>query len=87
MNIIQVPDSKDAAVLEFLQSLQPNLERLFPKFQAEEFDDDMLHAVASWSNEEVNELLKEWVKVGFLGVAQQFIIKKGLIRLRMRTQT
>ncbi|KIM71340.1 hypothetical protein PILCRDRAFT_830406 [Piloderma croceum F 1598] len=83
----EVPDSKDAAVLEFLQSLQPNLERLFPKFQAEEFDDDMLHAITSWSNEEVNELLKEWVKVGFLGVAQQFIIKKGLIRLRMRTQT
>jgi hypothetical protein len=65
--------------------LQPNLERLLPKFQAEDFDDDMLYAVASWSNEEVNELLKEWVKAGVMGVAQQFIFKRGLIRLRMGT--
>jgi hypothetical protein len=65
--------------------LQPNLERLFPKFQAEDFDDEMFRTVTSWSNEEVNDLLKEWVKAGVLGVAQQFIVKKGLIRLRKST--
>jgi hypothetical protein len=40
---------------------------LIPKFQLEGFDNDMPYVVTSWSDEEVNKLLKEWAKVGILG--------------------
>ena len=82
MEAHKIMKTAGSAVLEFLQGLQPNLERLFPKLQAEDFDDEMLYTVASWTDEEINELLKEWVKAGVLGVAQQFVFKKGLILLR-----
>lgn len=58
------------------------MERLFPKFQAESFDDEMLQSITSWPDEDVNELLGEWTKAGVVGIAQRFIVKKGLLRLR-----
>jgi hypothetical protein len=61
------------------------MERLFPRFQAESFDDEMLQSVTSWPDDEINELLGEWTKAGVLGIAQRFIFKRGLVRLRAAT--
>lgn len=58
------------------------MERLFPKFQAESFDDEMLQTVASWEDSEINDLLGDLTQAGVLGIAQRFIVKKGLARLR-----
>lgn len=70
------------AVLKFLQGLEPNMERLYPKFEEAKFDDVMLHTISTWSDEEINEYLGDLVKLGLLGIAQRFIVKKGLIRMR-----
>jgi len=58
------------------------MERLFPKFQAESFDDEMLETVTFWADDEINDLLGEMTKAGVLGIAQRFIVKKGLARRR-----
>lgn len=67
-----------------MRGLKPNLERFLPSFQEAGFDDDMLRTVMNWSDEEVNELLGEMTKLKEkkLGVAQRFVVKKGIIGIR-----
>lgn len=70
------------AVLTFLQGLEPNMERLHAKFEEAKFDDVMLHTISAWSDEEIDEYLGDLVKLGLLGIAQRFIVKRGLVRMR-----
>lgn len=71
-------------VLCFLRGLKPNLERFLPSFQEAGFDDDMLRSVSKWSDEEVDELLGEMTrfKENKLGIAQRFVVKRGIIEIR-----
>lgn len=70
------------SVLNFLQNLEPDLSRFYSNFQQAEFDDDMLDVIITWSNEDINECLSELTKAGVFGVAQRFVIKKGLVRMK-----
>ena len=58
------------------------MERLFPKFEAESFDDEMLEAVISWPDEDIDELLKDLTAAGVMSTVQRFVVKKGLVALR-----
>lgn len=58
------------------------MERLFPKFEAESFDDEMLHTVASWPEEDVDEFLKDLTQAGVMTTVQRFVVKKGIVALR-----
>jgi hypothetical protein len=55
------------------------MERLFPKFQEEGFDDEMLHTVASWPDQDIDELLRALTKAGVMSTTQCFIVKRGII--------
>ena len=47
-------------MLQFLQNLEPSMELLFLKFEAECFDDKMLQTVISWPDKDINKLLRDW---------------------------
>ena len=69
-------------MLQFLQSLEPSMELLFPKFEAECFDDKMLQTVISWPDEDIDELLKDLTATGVMSTVQRFVVKKGLVVIR-----
>jgi hypothetical protein len=58
------------------------MEHLFPKFEAESFDDEMLYTVTSWPNEVIDELLKDLTQAGVMSTVQRFVVKKGIVALR-----
>ena len=58
------------------------MERLFPKFEAEGFDDEMLQTVRSWPNEDIDEMLKALATAGVMSTAQRVVVKRGIVALR-----
>ena len=81
-NNFQLAAPTSGNVLRFLQGLKPSMERLFPAFEAGSFDDEMLRAVTNWPDGEINELLRDLAKSGFMSDPQRFVVYKGIIALR-----
>ena len=66
---------------QFLQSLEPSMELLFLKFEAECFDDKMLQTVISWPDEDIDKLLRDLTAAGIMSTVQHFIVKEGLVAM------
>lgn len=58
------------------------MDRLTKQFLDAGFDDEMLRTVAGWPDDEMNDILGYLSGEGVLGIAQRFIVKKGLVKLR-----
>ena len=68
-------------MLQFLQNLEPSMELLFLKFEAECFNDKMLQTVISWPDEDINKLLRDLTAAGIMSTIQCLVVKKGLVAM------
>jgi len=53
------------------------MERLFPTFEAQSFDDEMLRAVTNWPDEKIDEFLRDLTKSGFMKDTHRLIVLHG----------
>jgi hypothetical protein len=61
------------------------MERLYSKFEAESFDDEMLNTVTSWTDADIDELLLDLTRAGVMSTVQRFVVKRGIVALRATT--